>query len=117
MKKYYRIYGMLLASDLEIEEAMEHAPVEDDQIDVRIETGDFDPDIKEKLKTVNIEGSFSFYKHDSMFFCVEKVASYHVRGHGRGSRPDAGQDLFAGQCSWLLYEFEKYGSDSWRSCL
>lgn len=69
---------MLLASDIEIEEAMEHAPVEDDQIDVRIETGDFDPDIKEKLKTVNIEGSFSFYKHDSMFFCVEKVASYHV---------------------------------------
>lgn len=93
MKRYYKIYGMLMASDVKIEEALELAPVQDEQVDVWIETGDFEPDVKAKLDETNKQGSFSFYRHDSMFFHVEKVASYHVTKQRICVKPEEGADL------------------------
>lgn len=93
MKRYYKIYGMLLASDVKIEEALELAPVQDEQVDVWIETGDFEPDVKTKLDETDKQGSFSFYRHDSMFFHVEKVASYHVTKQRICVKPEEGADL------------------------
>lgn len=93
MKRYYKIYGMLLASDVKIEEALELAPVQDEQVDVWIETGDFEPDVKAKLDETDKQGSFSFYRHDSMFFHVEKVASYHVTKQRICVKPEEGADL------------------------
>lgn len=93
MKTYYKIYGMLVASDVKIEEAMEHAQVEDAQVDVWIEIGDFDADVKAKLEEVDKQGSFMFYRQDSMFFHVKNVASYHVTKQRICVKPDEDADL------------------------
>lgn len=78
MKKYYQIYGLVIASELEIEEALEIALPEDRQADVVIEVGDLLPEVEEKLKEVNQDGNIFFFRYDGLFFRVKGVASYYV---------------------------------------